>query len=61
MKKVLLGLVIVLLSGCGEIYLKAGTRHIDEYQESQKTYDRPLTCIVWWSAQCEHSRQVEGS
>ncbi len=43
--KVLLGcLVIAMCSGC-ELYTKVGVRPVNEHQESQKTYDRPLKCL----------------
>jgi len=53
MKKVLLGLVIVLVSGCSTS-LTLETRRIDEYQSSEKMHDRPWKC---WFVSCAEDSQ----
>jgi len=57
MKKLLVVLIALTLSGCaGEVYL--GARRIDEYKATQTMHDKPLKCLF---VSCNQEGEAHGS
>lgn len=57
MKRVLLVMIVMLISGCSGLGVKLEGYRIDEIQGSQRTYNKPLKCLF---VSCNET-QAEGS